>query len=527
MDTLKKHLPGHRRDAHEHQALIAGPPEIRREDIIFNPTTDKLGGGAYGDVYKAIVSGIPVAIKVPKKQLWSSPEELAAFKEEVRILKSIFHTNVVLFLGACTAESNVMIVLEKMLCDAEKILHNPASVPVELQRYVQGGLSLQNKLKMAHDTALGIAWLHNIAHLVHRDLKPANLLLDAHFNVKVSDFGFSQFFQAGKNSISSKEPVKGTKLYLAPEVWHSTPASTASDIYAFGLILWEIYTEEELFNNYTEVEPFYRDVILNGLRPTIPPNVPHPHASNPPPASPTLPSLVTLMTTCWDANPAKRPNISQVLEQLETVMIESEISSPLARTFWKKHFGSLSGATTGLQSMVPWDHFSAVLAQESHVPAVNFREIEKIACEDTTAVTMLRFDLMQKWFGDFWLPENVHLLQEMNLLASQLWFAPFATKEDSDSWLTSRPHGTFLVRLSTNSPTSHPITVSRRQGNQTFHRRVKRVSYANVPQRYSYDTEHSPKPLFHASIFQLVEELTRLGEITTPCPQCAVGGGYH
>ncbi|KAH3760900.1 SHK1 protein [Pelomyxa schiedti] len=528
MASLTKHL--HRSHTPEQQqAIIAGPPEIRREDIIFNPATDKLGGGAYGDVYKAIVAGIPVAVKVPKKQLWSTPAELAAFREEVRMLKSIFHTNVVLYMGACTMENNVMIVLEKMLCDAEKILHNPAHVPVELQKYVQGGLSLPNKLKMAHDTALGIAWLHNIAHVVHRDLKPANLLLDAYFNVKVSDFGFSQFFQPGKNSISTKEPVKGTKLYLAPEVWHSTPASTASDVYAFGLMLWEMYTEEELFSSYSEVEPFYNDIIVNGLRPTIPPTVPHPHATNPPPPVPTLPSLVTLITSCWDANPAKRPNISQVLEQLETVMIESEITSPLARAFWKKHFGSLSGATTGLQVMVPWDRFAAVVAAESHVPVSSFRDMSQIACatEDTAAVTMSRFDLLEKWFGPFWLPANVHLLQEMNTLANQSWFAPFACKEDSDAWLTSRAHGTFIVRLSTNAPTSYPVTISRRQGTETFHRRVKRISYDNVPQRYSYDTELSPTPLAYATLPQLVAELQRLGEVTIHCPQCAVGGGYQ
>lgn len=389
----------------------------------------------------------------------------------------------------------------------------------------------QKKLKLAHDTVLGIAWLHNISNVVHRDLKPANLLLDENFRVKVSDFGFSQFFHPAKKHISSKEPVKGTKLYLAPEVWHSTPASTASDVYAFGLILWELYTEEELFSQYSDVDPFYREVIVGGVRPAIPPYVPNPRAPANTPAMPTLPSLADLMRRCWDPRPEVRPSISQVLVQLESIMIESVVAAPSGRAFWKKHFGSTSGANSGLQLMVSWEAFAAAVSAETGVPTTAFPHIEKLACE-TGGVEATRFDLLQKWFGDFFVTGKTFILAEMNNLAAQDWFNGWVQATEAELWLDKRPSGTFLVRLSTNSPTQNPVTISRRQVNaagvvETHHRRATRVSYDHVQGRYAYQiAQPKAATIMHPDLVSLVEELIANHELTTPCPFCPFGLNY-
>lgn len=61
-----------------------------------------------------------------------------------------------------------MIVLERMVCDVETVLHRPPTVPAELRKFIQNGLPLQRKLKIAHDTVLGISWLHDILNIVHR-----------------------------------------------------------------------------------------------------------------------------------------------------------------------------------------------------------------------------------------------------------------------------------------------------------------------------------------------------------------------
>ena len=64
--------------------------------------------------------------------------------------------------------------------------------------------------------------------------------------------------------------IRITALYAAPEIWKTEGCTTASDVYSFGLILWEILTEEEPFLGYLEATDFYEDVIINGARPVIP-----------------------------------------------------------------------------------------------------------------------------------------------------------------------------------------------------------------------------------------------------------------
>jgi serine/threonine protein kinase len=141
-----------------------------------------------------VIKGIQVAVKIPKKQDWAS-DELRSFREEVAITRSAFHTNVVLFLGACTVPGKIMLVVERMVCDMATLLHHKERAPPQL---VREPLTLLRKLRMAHDTALGISWLHDILSVVHRDLKPANLLLDENLRVKVTDFGFRFVKEKGR-----------------------------------------------------------------------------------------------------------------------------------------------------------------------------------------------------------------------------------------------------------------------------------------------------------------------------------------
>ena len=115
-------------------------------------------------IRKALINGITVAVKVPKKQIWDSPNELTTFQKEIMMLKymircsriihcfrKIYHPNVVLYLGACTDPGNVRIVLERMICDLDKMLHKPHKIPEELHKFLKSGLTFPMKLKMAHD----------------------------------------------------------------------------------------------------------------------------------------------------------------------------------------------------------------------------------------------------------------------------------------------------------------------------------------------------------------------------------------
>jgi serine/threonine protein kinase len=107
---------------------------------------------------------------------------LIALRKLTLLFSQIYHPNIVLFMGACTQPGSMCIVTELLpKGDVEAMLQDKNCQ-----------LSLVQRMKMAKDAALGMAWLHgSTPQFVHRDLKTANLLVDGNLNVKVCDFGLS------------------------------------------------------------------------------------------------------------------------------------------------------------------------------------------------------------------------------------------------------------------------------------------------------------------------------------------------
>jgi hypothetical protein len=212
-----------------------GPPDIPAAEIRFDWKTDLIGSGSFGHVFRGTCCGKTVAVKVSKSDTWSE-EQRAAIRAEVTIMKRIFHPNVVLFLGVSTyADGNVVIVSELMKTDLDHVIYDlrREAIPVE------------KKLRMLRDAALGCNWLHGICNIIHRDLKPANLLIDETERVKVADFGLSEFTKQGVGQ--DGDSAKGTPLYSAPEVLLRQPFDNSIDVYAFGLIMYEVMFERRIF----------------------------------------------------------------------------------------------------------------------------------------------------------------------------------------------------------------------------------------------------------------------------------------
>lgn len=469
-------------------------------------------------------------MKVPKKQAWDG-EELRSFREEVAITRSAFHTNVVLFLGACTVPGSIMIVIERMSCDLATLLHRRDRVPPALLREP---LTLLRKTRMAHDAALGITWLHEILKIVHRDLKPANLLLDDNLRVKVTDFGFSELRRDA--SEPREVQMKGTALYAAPEIWKKEGCSTASDVYSFGIILWELFTEEEPFLGYLEATDFFEDVVVKGVRPTIPTHAtrlmpsrcesPGPvqlhqsasYVATTASASPTIipQALRQLITACWDADPKARPTMLQVRMLLEEGMLECQLESPAAREFWKKYFRD-RGPEGSLSETVPWENFTITMARASGVPLIQIRQLAGMfAPEDE--VTMARFDILQKWFGDFF--ADPQIVEEMRDISFAPWFAGDISKEIADRWLTGREDLTFLVRFSATDAVNFPFTISKRKDGKNVHRRIQRLSYDTAAEeRYSVDISEDPGYVAAPTLGQLIEKLRAIRNVGVECPK--------
>ncbi|KAH3763930.1 SHK1 protein [Pelomyxa schiedti] len=489
-------------------------PEVPRSLIKYSEA-DCLGSGRFGTVFSGTVLGTKVAVKVQNKC-----EDVSLFKQEIAMLKEIVHQNVVLFYGACTTEPKVIIVLERMLCNLYDFLFRKSSVPRELHKYYEGGLTLEKKLRLATDAARGIAWMHLVKNMVHRDLKPENFLMDDTMTLKVADLSFGDFFTADQPNIADKR-VLGNVKYMAPEVYtKAKTASAASDVHAFGLILWEICSEQPAYQEYDQfptylekVQHFEMDIIRGGHRPAIPEIIPSTK-------TPTPSALASLMQHCWNPAAAERPKMDFVLSELEKLRVESQITSATARVFWHNKFVHSQFQEDPIS--VSWSAFSRSL------PRVGFSSQCRRILSQNESVTMSRFNLLQQWFGDFYLPESSYILRDIVILSSQQWFHPNINGDEAVTRLRDHPAGTFLVRFSMNDPVKTPFTISFQGPSPSnpmqltpLNRRVSRSTYSAVPTALSYTcfthSPGSPPPVVTAmNLTELVAKLVSMRELLTP-----------
>ena len=193
----------------------------------------KLGKGGMGEVYRAddLKLGQPVALKFLPPGLGANEAMLARFHHEVRIARQVSHANVtrVYDIGEVNGEhflSMEYVDGEDLRSLVKRIGRLPPDKAVQISRQLCAGLAA------AHD--MGV---------LHRDLKPANVMLDGEGRVRITDFGLAGIV----GEIHGAEVRSGTPTYMAPEQLAGREVSIASDIYALGLVLFELFTGKPPF----------------------------------------------------------------------------------------------------------------------------------------------------------------------------------------------------------------------------------------------------------------------------------------
>ncbi|RMZ53790.1 hypothetical protein APUTEX25_003929, partial [Auxenochlorella protothecoides] len=239
-----------------------------------------IGEGAFGKVYLGRWQETDVAIKVltslqafgigaagatvagPDGEVRLDPEVLRTLEREVGIMVAIRHPNIILFMGVCLDPACIVteFCARGSLYDLLKVA---AANPDASARVLDWG----KRLNMALDAAKGMLHLHSHrGPIIHRDLKSPNLLVDKHWRVKVTDFNLSRL--SDTVSVASSM-VANNPRWHAPEVIHSQSYSKASDVYAYGLILWELLTWQLPFAAQTPFQIILM-VAERGERPPIP-----------------------------------------------------------------------------------------------------------------------------------------------------------------------------------------------------------------------------------------------------------------
>lgn len=197
-----------------------------------------LGKGGMGEVYRAddLTLGQAVAMKFLPEQATSDEGMLERFKNEVRIARRVSHPNVCRVFDVGEVDGATFFTME--YTDGEDL--------ASLLRRI-GRLPQDKAVEIAQQICAGLSAAH-AKGVLHRDLKPANIMLDGRGQVVITDFGLAGV----ADEIRGAEVRSGTPAYMAPEQIEGREVTMLSDIYALGLVLYEIFTGKRAFAEKTE-----------------------------------------------------------------------------------------------------------------------------------------------------------------------------------------------------------------------------------------------------------------------------------
>ncbi|RWS28393.1 Mitogen-activated protein kinase kinase kinase 9-like protein, partial [Leptotrombidium deliense] len=264
--------------------------ELRLEEVI--------GVGGFGKVHRGFWSGEEVAVKAARRD---PDDDKNAVRESVIKEATLFwllnHPNIVSLKGVCLEDPNFCIVLE--YCSGGSLSRALSGRKIPPDVLVDWAIQI----------AKGMDYLHSGSpvSLIHRDLKSSNILLNRpvindNWNgkvLKITDFGLAR--EVYKTTRMSQA---GTYAWMAPEVIKNSLFSKSSDVWSYGVVLWELLTGETPYKGIDALTVAY-GVAINKFKLPIPSTCPSQFSS--------------LMLACWDQNPHLRPSFSRIVRNLESL----------------------------------------------------------------------------------------------------------------------------------------------------------------------------------------------------------------
>jgi eukaryotic-like serine/threonine-protein kinase len=211
---------------------------------------ERLGAGGMGEVYKAedLVLRRPVAIKVLAKDAVHTPEASIRFLREARAASAIRHPNIVTIFEVGETSEQAYIVMEYVHGRTLRALIS------------QGTLTCELVLDVSRQICRGLGAAHSVK-IIHRDIKPENIILSEHGEVKLLDFGLAKAFEQRQieavtlmQSLTESGTVVGTLSYMSPEQLRGEPLDERTDIFSFGIVLYEMITRRLPFSGTNQFE---------------------------------------------------------------------------------------------------------------------------------------------------------------------------------------------------------------------------------------------------------------------------------
>ncbi|XP_074043504.1 tyrosine-protein kinase FRK [Macrotis lagotis] len=261
-----------------------------------------LGSGQFGEVWEGLWNNTtPVAVKTLKPGSMDPKD----FLREAQIMKNLRHPKLIQLYAVCTLEDPIYIITELM---------RHGSLQVYLQNDAGSKIHLPQQLDMAAQVASGMAYLES-QNYIHRDLAARNVLVGEHNVYKVADFGLARVFKVENEDVyESKPEIKLPVKWTAPEAIRSHKFSIKSDVWSFGILLYEIITYGKMpYPGMTGMQVIQK--LDQNYRLPQPDNCPL--------------ELYNIMLQCWNVEPKDRPTFESLHWSLEDYYYESDSSSYL------------------------------------------------------------------------------------------------------------------------------------------------------------------------------------------------------
>ncbi|XP_054787839.1 lysM domain receptor-like kinase 3 [Prosopis cineraria] len=276
--------------------------------------SNKIGQGGFGSVYYAELRDEKAAIK--KMDMQASKEFLA----ELKVLTHVHHLNLVRLIGYCV-ESSLFLVYEYI---------ENGNLGHHLRGSGREPLSWSTRVQIALDAARGLEYIHEhtVPVYIHRDIKSANILIDKNFRGKVADFGLTKLAEYGSSSLLTR--LVGTFGYMPPEYAQYGDVSPKIDVYAFGVVLYELISGKEAIVKTNELVTESRGLVAlfeevltkskdkEGLCKLVDPRLGDDYPFE------SVYKMAQLAKACAHENPQLRPSMRSIVVALMTLSSSTE-----------------------------------------------------------------------------------------------------------------------------------------------------------------------------------------------------------
>lgn len=297
-----------------------------------------IGAGGMGEVYRARDPrlGRDVAIKVLPARLSADADRLSRFEQEARAAAALNHPNILAVHDIGQHEGAPYIVSE--LFEGETVRERLTGGALPVRKAVEYGIQMAHGLAAAHEKGI-----------VHRDLKPDNIFVTSDGRVKILDFGLAKLVHtetalAGATDFPTTPPktqaglVLGTMGYMAPEQVRGLVADHHADIFAFGVVLYEMLSGRRAFQEQTAIDT------MTAILKEDPADLPVAERHIPP-------ALARMVDRCLEKNPAARfqtaSDLGFALEALSTQSGHTEISTAIPAVSKRRFAERISWASAG------------------------------------------------------------------------------------------------------------------------------------------------------------------------------------